>query len=831
MKKLLSIAALLITTIASSNAQIPVIGGTIKGHVFQDENCDGIRQVDEPLIPGVAVDLLVLRDLGEGEVEIQVGWTSTGVDGEYAYEHLDPSQEYIIHFIPPQGVSLSPRNQGSDDDLDSDPFPHRQKTSPISVAHGEVLDNVDAGLCLSGNLEGFGNIMGFVFEDQNGNGLQEDHEPLVPGVEVELYLQNANGGQLLESYISDANGEYMFSNIPAGKVIFINFKAPLGYNFTTKDSGSDDSIDSDVIPVFGRTESIVLYAGQLIHDIDAGLVHTPTVPIEKDGEFDDWASVSPLGWDSRDMGHPDDIADWENLWVTHYDGMLSLSYTSYNELVFSSAYNIFLDTNFSSNTGFEIGNLRAEYLIQGDAVYHYQGTGRDWNWTRVGSVELAISGKRAEICLPLSLLKDPFNIKVLLFGDNSSIREGGEADYLPDSKQGLIYQVRENLQNQPPVGFDKSVQTLKGVPVIVPFSGNDPEGFEVTFSIASFPTHGWISWESNRVTYHPNEGFTGSDSFEYLVSDGLFDSSPATITVHVLDSDPVDCPGYLSENIFIDGSMDDWGSVPTIAYDAPDINIHPYEADWRQLWLANDAGFLYFGVKHDTTPFYEACTWANSYFIDSDDDTHTGFIGGAGEYPIGADLLLQGAFLFRYTGSGTDWSWDCIDAITHAGSGTCTEFRIDRWHIGFDNTQIKILLAGFNGAFIPNAETDYMPELDHGGICYRFQHPSNQNNNTVQNEAGETIVQRDYQLSFLGTKPTASLSGALVSDALMVDLKVEVADGQTWSFQRSSDLVNWETVREQVIRENSTFVLDPEAGDLPNASFYRAILINADNNE
>ena len=830
MKNILTIIALLMVGVFTSNAQINTIGGTIKGYVFQDRNCDGIRQLDEPLISGVAVDLLVVKDLGEGDVEVQVGWTSTGINGEYIYDHLDPSQEYIVHFIPPQGVSLSPRDQGSDDHLDSDAYPQSQKTSPISVAHGEVLDNVDAGLCISGSLEGFGNIMGFVFEDQNANGTREIHEPFVSGVKVELYLQNASGGQLFETYISDRNGEYMFSNIPAGKVIFINFKAPLGYNFTTKDSGGDDSVDSDVIPVFGRTESIVLYAGQLIHDIDAGLVHTPTVPIVKDGEFGDWENVSPLGWDSRDMGHPEDIADWQNLWVTHYVDILSLSYTSYSDIVFSSAYNIFLDTNFSSSTGFEIGNLRAEYLIQGDAVYRYLGMGRNWNWTRVGSVEVAISGKRAEVCLPLTLLGDPFNIKVLLFGDNSSVREGGEIDYLPDSKKGLIYQVRENLQNQPPVGFNKSVQTLRGIPVIVPFRGNDPEGFEVTYSISSFPSNGRLSWENNRVSYHPNEGFVGADSFEYFVSDGLLDSSPAVINVNVLDMDPGDYLGFFANDIFIDGSMEDWGNIPAFAYDASDVNIFPFEADWRQLWVANDAGFLYFGVNHDTRPFNEACTWANSYFIDSDDDKVTGFVGAAGEYPIGADLLLQGAFLFRYTGNGTDWSWDCIDAVAHAGNGSYTEFRIDRWHIGFDKPQIKIQLAGFNNAFNSEAETDFMPELTSGGLAYRFEHSTSQNN-TDPNEAGKAPVQRNYELTILATKPTASLSGALLTDALMVKLRVDVVDGQTWSFQRSSDLISWDTIKEQKIRENATFILDPMANDLSDESFYRAVLVDANNSD
>lgn len=801
-------------------------GGSITGKVFQDKDCDGIQDENEPLISGVAVDLLMVKMIGNNKVEIQVGWTSTGTDGTYSYSDLEPGKEYRVHFIPPQGISLSPKDQGADDSVDSDPFPQRQTTSIIMVEDGKTMENVDAGLCIDGKLNGYGNIMGVVFEDQNGNGIRESHEPLVKDIKVELYEQNPNGGQMIDSYMTNYNGEYMFSNIPAGKVIFINVIAPLGYNFTSMDMGSDDSMDSDIIPVFGRSQSIVLKAGQEIHDLDAGLVHTPTQQIEKDGDFGDWAGVNPLGWDPRDMTHPDDLADWENLWVTHYDQTLSISWSSYNAIQNSSAYNVFLDTNFSSSNGFEIGDLRAEYLIQGDAVYSYQGTGRNWVWSRIGSVDVAIMGMRAELCLPFDLIGNPFNIKFLLYGDNASERDGGMPDYLPDNRQGLIYQVRENLDNKPPVGIDKSAYTLKGVPVLIGFEGHDPEGFEVSFSLKSQPLNGWLGWEGKRVVYHPNDNFSGADSFTYVVSDGHLESDPATVWITVADIHPDACPSFPSSSLYIDGSLEDWSEIPALAYDPADINLMPFEVDWRQLKLAHDSQYLYMAVKHDTTPFNEACTWANSYFIDSDNSMDTGFVGPTGQYPVGAELMLQGAFLFRYTGSGMDWSWECIDAISHAGNGYCTEFKIDRWHIGFDASPIKVFLVGYNEAFMKNAEADYMPDMGMGSICYAFKSTVTRNSQDQSNEAGDTQVLRDYQLTILATKPIASNSGDLSTSALQVSLPIQVADGQTWIFQRSFDLVNWETVKLQQIQEKSTFILDSRADDNAEESFYRAVLLD-----
>ena len=59
---------------------------------------------------------------------------------------------------------------------------------------------------------------------------------------------------------------------------------------------------------------------------------------------------------------------------------------------------------------------------------------------------------------------------------------------------------------------------------------------------------------------------------------------------------------------------------------------------------------------------------AYNVFLDTDQNRQTGFRGSGGEFPLGADYLLQGAAIFRYSGSGTDWMWENV--------GT-SEFKID----------------------------------------------------------------------------------------------------------------------------------------------------------
>ena len=92
----------------------------------------------------------------------------------------------------------------------------------------------------------------FVWNDQNGNGVQDSGEPGIDGVTVNLYQDSDNDGvaepgsdQLYTYTISQAGGQYIFTDFPFGDY-FIEFTdLPSGYNPTHTNAGSDDAIDSD----------------------------------------------------------------------------------------------------------------------------------------------------------------------------------------------------------------------------------------------------------------------------------------------------------------------------------------------------------------------------------------------------------------------------------------------------------------------------------------------------------------------------------------------------------------------------------------------------------
>ena len=98
-----------------------------------------------------------------------------------------------------------------------------------------------------------------------------------------------------------------------------------------------------------------------------------------------------------------------------------------------------------------------------------------------------------------------------------------------------------------------TLDTYCGVPVPGCLSGYDPEGDRMTFEIVSYASHGRVvitDSASGACLYTPDDGYTGSDSFSYVVRDewGNWSSAadvsvtvsslPAAVTYADLDGQP-----------------------------------------------------------------------------------------------------------------------------------------------------------------------------------------------------------------------------------------------------------------------------------------------------
>ncbi|WP_342382052.1 Ig-like domain-containing protein [Myxococcus stipitatus] len=92
--------------------------------------------------------------------------------------------------------------------------------------------------------------------------------------------------------------------------------------------------------------------------------------------------------------------------------------------------------------------------------------------------------------------------------------------------------------NDAPVAVAQE-RVLEPVATTLTLEGSDVEGDSLTFAIHAPPEHGTLEGTPPEVIFLPEEGFRGTTSFSFTVSDGLLSSEPATVTLRVGNTAPV----------------------------------------------------------------------------------------------------------------------------------------------------------------------------------------------------------------------------------------------------------------------------------------------------
>src|SRR5207342_41649 len=105
--------------------------------------------------------------------------------GGYLFTNLNPGR-YIVQFISPAGYLFTLVNVGVDDTIDSDAVAPGGFGPCTTLISGQTNRTVDAGLFRPSC------IGDFVWEDLNGNGIQDSGEPGIPN--VMLNLMNCSNG-------------------------------------------------------------------------------------------------------------------------------------------------------------------------------------------------------------------------------------------------------------------------------------------------------------------------------------------------------------------------------------------------------------------------------------------------------------------------------------------------------------------------------------------------------------------------------------------------------------------------------------------------------------
>ncbi len=152
---------------------------------------------------------------------------------------------------------------------------------------------------------------------------------------------------------------------------------------------------------------------------------------------------------------------------------------------------------------------------------------------------------------------------------NGSVTDNGDGtvDYVPDpgfvGEDTITYTITDpdgetdtavaivtvTPANEPPVATDDTATTDEGTPIVINVIENDsdPDGDPLTVTFNTDPANGSVVDNGDGTfTYTPDDGFTGTDTFEYDVSDGSGDSDTGLVTVSVVDPGP----GRIDTDVF-----------------------------------------------------------------------------------------------------------------------------------------------------------------------------------------------------------------------------------------------------------------------------------------
>jgi hypothetical protein len=87
--------------------------------------------------------------------------------------------------------------------------------------------------------------------------------------------------------------------------------------------------------------------------------------------------------------------------------------------------------------------------------------------------------------------------------------------------------------NEAPIANSQTVSTATGIPINILLTGWDPNADAITYSVVLEPEHGTLSGMAPTLTYTPMEGYSGVDSFTFVVNDGILDSAAATVSIRI----------------------------------------------------------------------------------------------------------------------------------------------------------------------------------------------------------------------------------------------------------------------------------------------------------
>jgi SdrD B-like domain/Secretion system C-terminal sorting domain len=263
----------------------PASTNTLGNKVWWDQNANGLQDVNEQGVPGVVVTLY-------NSAGAVIGATTTDANGLYLFVGL-ANGTYSVGFSNiPAGFTFTTKeatNNPATDVAGSDAEILSGRSLPVTLTFatgGTSRDNrsLDAGIVST--RAALGNK---VWDDVNGDGVQDATEPGIAGVTVSLFYDADNNGSIsgteatipVATAITDAKGNYLFPNLIGGNYQVGFTTIPVGMQFTQQNAAGDnqDNTNSDANTATGLSSLIALGANEVDLTIDAGIRRTPVATV------------------------------------------------------------------------------------------------------------------------------------------------------------------------------------------------------------------------------------------------------------------------------------------------------------------------------------------------------------------------------------------------------------------------------------------------------------------------------------------------------------------------------------------------------------------------
>jgi hypothetical protein len=186
----------------------------LHGHVYRDDNNDGILQAGEPPLGGVSIRLRGVDDSGAAQDHT----IQTGADGQYHFTGMRPGTYSLTKVADPPGYLKGKDTIGT----------------PGGVTTPNQFSSIVLGAGVIGTDNNFaeilpGSLSGHVYVDSNNDGLFQAGETPLAGVSIRLQGVDDTGAVTDHTIQTGADGRYVFAGMRPGTYSLTKVAEPAGY--------------------------------------------------------------------------------------------------------------------------------------------------------------------------------------------------------------------------------------------------------------------------------------------------------------------------------------------------------------------------------------------------------------------------------------------------------------------------------------------------------------------------------------------------------------------------------------------------------------------------